>query len=165
MTLEEFLTRDCKVTDSAGIPLEAFLSSPELLVEPGWYEGKEVELPSHSDFATAPLKRKGWPETDAYQMLLQRKGDGWKPVGLYIDDTIVLAEPVRGQGLSTELILRCVPHRDLPQRRDLTRAGCAALTRAYYVGVGKAIADRREVADHIRQAYEEWWATRSQVQD
>jgi hypothetical protein len=92
-------------------------------------------------------------------MLLQKEGDGWKPVGLYIDDTVVLAELVRRQGLSTELILRCVPHRDLPQRRDLTKAGCAALTRAYYVGVGKAIAEGREVADHIRQAYEEWRTT------
>jgi hypothetical protein len=142
--------------DSASAPLEFFLQT---LLKPGWYEGKELDLPSHPGFATGPLKRPHLQESNSRQMLLKRQGGTWKPVGLYMDDTVVLAGEVRGRGLSTELILRCVPHRNHRERRTLTKAGEAALTKAYYVGVGRAIERGQDVASHIRKAYEEWKAT------
>jgi hypothetical protein len=132
LTLDEFLTENRTVTDNVSVPLASFL---ETLHEPGWYEGKEQELPSHPGFATAPLKRGGWPETNAHQMMLQKDGKRWKPVGLHIDDTIFLAEEVRRRGLSAELVLRCVPYRELPERRYMTRAGCAALLRRITSGL------------------------------
>jgi hypothetical protein len=60
------------------------------------------------------------------------------PLGIYIDDTVLVVQP-RGQGLGVELGLRCVPHRTIPGHRRLTQAGLATLTKAYYMGVGRAI--------------------------
>ena len=157
MTLKEFLSKDCKIAGPTGASFEQFMA---LVSPPGWYEGKEVALESHPGFATAPLKRPEWEETPQYQMLLQKTDEGWKPVGMYIDDTIIVSECVGGQGLGTELALRCIPHRPVPERRTLSPAGLRTLTRAYYSGVERAITEGRDVQAHIREASKEWHATK-----
>ena len=47
----------------------------------------------------------------ADQVLLERDGDGWKCVGYYVDDTIVVFRRVQNTGLADVLFLRCMEHR------------------------------------------------------
>jgi hypothetical protein len=157
MTLDEFLARSkLVVVDSAEPSLEMFLA---MLEPPGWYEGEEAPLDGQPGFATAPLKRQGEDKSLAFQMLLRCQDDAWVPVGIYIDDTVLVVGP-RKQGLGAELVLRCVPYRRTPSQRKLTKAGLATLTKAYFLGVGRAIAEGKEVRDDIQAAYENWLATR-----
>jgi hypothetical protein len=43
--------------------------------------------------------------------LLELKDGQWTCVGFYVDDTILLDQNARGQGLAEELLLRCAEHR------------------------------------------------------
>ena len=108
-------------------------------------DDEEIPLDGYPGFATAPLKRPGEDKSLALQMLLERQQEARVPVGIY--DTVLVVQP-RGQGLGAELVLRCVPYRKVPDHRRLTKAGLATLTKAYYLGVGRAIAQGKEQGRH-----------------
>lgn len=57
--------------------------------------------------------------------------------GLYIGDALMLGKPALGRGLSVPLILAAVELRPPPTERILTRAGEAALRKAWRVANGK----------------------------
>lgn len=150
MTLEEFLTPAPKMSSDVVVPLEMFLTPLE---SPGWHRGTEVEIKSHPGFATAAVKQPGVPTHLSDQILLQRTGDGWNPVGIYLGEALNVAQGFSGKGLGTELVLRCVPHRDAPASRTLTPAGRATLKRARRIAVGRAIDEGLSVPSAVRKEY------------
>ena len=61
------------------------------------------------NYATAPATgHKGLAD----QVLLERDGDGWRCVGHYVDDTIIVFRRVQNTGLADILFLRCMEHRN-----------------------------------------------------
>jgi hypothetical protein len=151
MTEEEFL-RNPEIVDSAYTPLDIILSA---LPQPCWVKGSEQELHSHPGFATAPVIGRGLAD----QVLLKKEHGAWVPVGIYLDDTVTVAAH-EGEGLGTELVLRCVPHRRPPKRRKLTKAGHATLRKAYFTEIGRAIDRGEKVRADIEERYEKWKAER-----
>jgi len=123
------------------------------LTPPGWVEGTEVLLSEDEAFATAIANRE--PADKANQVLLHKEGDGWRPVGAYIDNMIAIADEFRGHDpkLSTDLILRCAEHRPLPETRELTIPGFKALARAHFAAVERAMGEGLEVPENVREDY------------
>jgi hypothetical protein len=64
---------------------------------------------SMPNYATAPaIGHKGLAD----QVLLERDGDGWKCVGYYVDDAIIVFRRVQNTGLADILLLRCMQYRN-----------------------------------------------------
>jgi hypothetical protein len=74
-------------------------------------------------------------------------------VGCYVDSVLGLIERVCGKGLSNELILRCVGRRELPDSRQLSEAGLAALKKAHRVAVAKALKCKLAVPKAVLDDY------------
>ncbi len=148
LTLLEFMGGRTEGQGHQRIFLGSLLAS---LSTPCWIPGSEVILPDRPAFATALANRHGG--TAANQVVLMWSADQWHPVGAYIDPVVVIEDAYRGQGLSTELILRCSEHRQAPKNRDVTVAGYAALAKAHRVSVKRAVANDLDVPDHVRAEY------------
>jgi hypothetical protein len=87
--------------------------------------------------------RQAWQGAVALEnqvLLLLDQGSYSRAVGLYLGEVIAIEPAHQRKGLSTELILRCCAHRDIPHRRILTQAGKAALERAHHIAVHNAFA-------------------------
>jgi hypothetical protein len=91
--------------------------------------------------ATAPATgHKGLAD----QVLLERDGDGWKCVGHYVDDTIIVFRRVQNTGLADILFLRCMEHRNkLPITTALNESAFRLFKRAHRSEVEKAMRDHR----------------------
>jgi hypothetical protein len=109
------------------------------LTAPGWVAGTEVPLEEDKEFATAIAKLP--EEHPKNQVLLHKVGDGWEPIGAYIDGTIAILDAYRGHDpkLSTDLILRCAEHRPVPESREVTVPGYKALVRAHFTAFERAM--------------------------
>jgi hypothetical protein len=148
LTLLQFMGGTTQGTDDVMNPVDPLLES---LGTPAWI-GPIETLPDKPEFATATANRPG--ARPANQVLLERTKDGWNPIGAYVNETIALKDEHRGKGLSTELILRCSKHRDPPAGpRRVTKSGYAALAKAHYVAVERAIADRLAVPDNVKDEH------------
>ena len=78
-------------------------------IEMPWESDKVERIISMPDYATAPATgHKGFAD----QVLLERDGDGWRCVGHYVDDTIIVFRRVQNTGLADILFLRCMEHRN-----------------------------------------------------
>ena len=78
-------------------------------IEMPWESDKVERIISMPNYATAPATgHKGLAD----QVLLERDGDGWKCVGHYVDDTIIVFRRVQNTGLADILFLRCMEHRN-----------------------------------------------------
>jgi hypothetical protein len=131
-------------------PLSEILGA---LTPPGWIAGTEVPLEEVADFATAVANR---PDADkGNQVLLHKVGDGWEPVGAYIEDKLAIADAFRGHDpkLSVDLILRCAEHRPLPTSREPTIAGYKALVRAHFAAVERAMGAGLDVPANVKEYY------------
>ena len=137
LTLDEFLAGLETGVSQPPMAFEAAMSS--LPQEAPWIDKTEMPLWTNPGFATAFANR-GGQSSAKDQVLLQLDPNGkWVPVGCYVDTVLALIPDVRRKGLSTELILRCVGRRDLPDNRQLSEAGLAALKKAHRVAVAKAV--------------------------
>jgi hypothetical protein len=96
-----------------------------------------VPITHNPRFATAAIRGGG---SLANQALLELKDREWTCVGSYVDDTILLDENVRGQGLAEELLLRCAEHRNsLPLSSNFTKKGYELLRRTHRLAVERAL--------------------------
>ena len=78
-------------------------------IEMPWESDKVERIISMPNYATAPaIGHRGLAD----QVLLERDGDGWKCVGHYVDDTIIVFRRVQNTGLADILFLRCMEHRN-----------------------------------------------------
>ena len=77
-------------------------------IEMPWENDKVEGIVSMPNYATAPaIGHKGLAD----QVLLERHGDGWKCVGHYVGDTIIVFPRAQNTGLADILFLRCMEHR------------------------------------------------------
>ncbi|QXX74674.1 hypothetical protein [Methylovirgula sp. HY1] len=123
------------------------------LTPPGWIAGTEVPLEEDPEFATAIANR---PDGFAgNQVLLGKEGDGYKPIGAYIDAMVAIKDEFRGREikLSTDLILRCAEHRPVPTERELTIPGHKALMRAHFAAVERAMIAGLAVPQNVLDDY------------
>jgi hypothetical protein len=155
ITLAEFMAaHDQQVVDGFHDLHNLF----QTLEPPGWFDESVVPITGNPRYATAearPYKNAALSQRPfANQILLTiDKGRYSLPVGLYLDEVIVIDPSHRRKGLSTELILRCCAHRDVPRRRTLTRAGKAALVQAHTTAVHNADAAGCYIPTAIRSEY------------
>ncbi|MGB8277193.1 MAG: hypothetical protein WCF20_04545 [Methylovirgula sp.] len=144
-TFEAFMGGRVTPTGEAQVPVPALIAT---LSEPPWH-GPPILMPDPR-FATAVANRKAF-SNPAHQVLLANATDGWQIIGGYIDNTLTIDQNFQGQGLSTQLILRCVAHRELPDKpRQVTIAGYRALLRAYLTDVRDAVDRNEKVAREVR---------------
>jgi hypothetical protein len=148
LTLLEFMGGKTEGQGRTMNPAGALLAS---LSAPGWILGSEVVLPDSPEFATAIANRPG--ATAANQVVLIRSAEQWHPIGAYLDTVVAIEDAYQGQGLSTELILRCSLHRQRPIERQVTVAGYKALAKAHLVSVNRAVANGFDVPNHVRAEY------------
>lgn len=145
LSLEEFLVGD--VVGPTNETVSGILSA---LPDPPWKAGSETILVDNPKFATAAANG-GRGQAD--QLLLEQANGGWSPVGCYVYEALLIDSRVRGKGLSTELILRCCAHREVPKSRKLSQAGRGALSRAHRVAVERAVNDGLRVPESVRREY------------
>ena len=103
------------------------------------------------NYATAPATgHKGLAD----QVLLERDGGGWRCVGHYIDDTIIVFRRVQNTGLADILFLRCMEHRNkLPITTALNENALRLFKRVRKREVEKA---KREGCDVPEKVLEEF---------
>jgi len=123
------------------------------LEPPGWVAGTEVPLEEEPEFATAVAATAN--PSPANQVLLHKEGDGYRPIGAYIDAKLAIKDEFRGHDpkLSTDLILRCAEHREVPTERELTIPGFKALTRAHFAAVERAMVAGLDVPQKVLDDY------------
>jgi hypothetical protein len=124
------------------------------LIAPGWVEGTEVPLEEAKDYATAIAKLPD--EHPKNQVLLHKTDAGWEPVGAYIDASLAILDSHRGHDpkLSTDLILRCAEHREVPEiREDITIPGYKALARAHFTAMERALNAELDVPQKVLDDY------------
>jgi hypothetical protein len=121
----------------------------------------EIEMPWESDmvegiismpnYATAPATgHKGLAD----QVLLERDGDGWKCVGHYVDDTIIVFRRAQNTGIADILFLRCLEHRSkVPIATGFSESGLRLLKRVHRSEVEKAMRDRCSVPEKVLEEY------------
>lgn len=151
LTLNEFLSKDLKETGDTATSFEDLL--PVLLMDPCWHQRAEVPLESHPGYATAPARRAGTALSYGHQVLLKKSEYGWTPVGMYVDETVIVSDLEQRKGLATELVLRCAPHRMVPASRTVSPSGLATLKKAHRVSVERAIAAGEDVPENVRKEY------------
>jgi hypothetical protein len=112
---------------------------------------KVEEIVSMPNYATAPAAgHKGLAD----QVLLERDGDGWKCVGHYVDDTIIVFRRVRNTGLADILFLRCMEHRNkLPITTALNERALRLFKRVYRSEVEKAKRDGCNVPERVLEGF------------
>lgn len=131
-------------------PADAVIAS---LAPPGWVAGTEVPVEDAPDFTTAVA---ALPEpSPAHQVLLHKEGDSYQVVGVYIEAKLAIKDAFRGHDpkLSTDLILRCAEHRDVPTERELTIPGHKALMRAHFAAVERAMIAELPVPQNVLDDY------------
>jgi hypothetical protein len=118
---------------------------------------KEIEMPWESDkvegiasmpnYATAPATgHRGLAD----QVLLERDGDGWKSVGHYVDDIIIVFPRAQNIGIADVLFLRCMEHRSkVPITAAFSASGLRLLKRVHRSEVEKAIRDGCSVPERV----------------
>jgi len=149
LTQKEFLAGTAVLGSSALSPFVAIEAS---MPDPAWVRGTEFVLASNPGFATALLLTRR--DSFADQALLQlTPRDDWEFVGVYMGDVLVLRPDVTGRGLSTELILRCAVHRQVPTQRQMTPEGEGALRRAHRASVTAAVDAGLPVPAVVRTDY------------
>lgn len=111
------------------------ISTPE--IEAPWESDKVEEIMSMPNYATAPATgHRGLAD----QVLLERDGDGWKCVGHYVGDCIVVFRRVQNTGLADILFLRCMEHRHkVPITTALNESALRLFKRVHKREVEKAI--------------------------
>jgi hypothetical protein len=145
LTLREFLAGD--VTGPTNESVEGILSA---MPDPKWTPGAEMRLIDYPNYATAPATG---GRGNADLLLLEETRDGWIPVGCYVFEALIITPRARRKGLSTELILRCSQHREVPNSRKLSQAGHAALSKAHRIAVERAVKAGLPVPETVRKAH------------
>jgi hypothetical protein len=120
-------------------------------IEMPW-EGDKIErIMSMPNYATAPATgHKGLAD----QVMLERDGDGWKCVGYYVDDTIIVFQRVQNTGLADILFLRCMEHRNkLPITAALNESAFRLFKRVHKREVEKAMRDGCNVPKRVLEEF------------
>jgi hypothetical protein len=123
--------------------------APEIAMP--WESDKIEGIISMPYYATAPA-------TGHYgladQVLLERDGDGWKCVGHYVDDTIIVFRRVQNTGLAGILFLCCVDHRNkLPITTALNESAFRLFKRVHKREVEKAMRDGCNVPERVVEEF------------
>jgi hypothetical protein len=146
MNLWEYTAEE--LIGGAEIRSDMFLA-PE--IEMPWESGKIERIVSMPIYATAPAKGHNGL---ADQVLLERDGDGWKCVGHYIDDTIIVFRRVQNTGLADVLFLRCMEHRNkLPITTALNESAFRLFKRVHKREVEKAKRDGCNVPEKVLEEF------------
>lgn len=98
--------KDAELIGGAEIRSDMFLA-PE--IEMPWESDKIERIMSMPNYATEPATGHSGL---ADQVLLERDSHGWKCLGYYIADTIIVFRRVQNTGLADVLFLRCMGHRN-----------------------------------------------------
>jgi hypothetical protein len=116
-----------------------------------WESDKIERIMSMPNYATAPATgHNGWAD----QVLLERDGDGWKCVGYYVDDTIIVFRRVQNTGLADVLFLRCMEHRHkVPITTDLNESAFRLFKRVHKREVEKAMRDGCNVSERVLEDF------------
>jgi hypothetical protein len=86
--------------------------------------------------------------------MLERDGDGWKCVGYYVDDTIIVFQRVQNTGLADILFLRCMEHRNkLPITAALNESAFRLFKRVHKREVEKAMRDGCNVPKRVLEEF------------
>ena len=103
------------------------------------------------NYATAPATgHRGLAD----QVLLERDGDGWKCVGHYVDDTIIVFRRVQNTGLADILFLRCMEHRNkLPITTALNENALRLFKRVRKTEVEKAKGEGCNVPEKVLEEF------------
>jgi hypothetical protein len=103
------------------------------------------------NYATAPATgHKGLAD----QVLLERNGNGWKCVGYYVDDSIIVFRRVQNTGLADILFLRCTEHRNkLPITTALNESAFRLFKRVHKREVEKAMRDGCNVPERVMEEF------------
>lgn len=119
---------------------------------PNCWNERSVQHCCDGRYATAQCA-----DNDANGVLLAREGDGWRPVGFYLDRTIYVTPGHRGTGAPEELMLRCLELRNDQEPGDwqLTPKGYSLLRRVHRLSVEKAMAAGQKVRDAVLEDYPE----------
>ena len=120
-------------------------------IEMPWESDKVEEIVSVPNYATAPAAgHRGLAD----QVLLERDGDGWKCVGHYVDDTIIVFRRVQNTGLADILFLRCIEHRNkLPITTVLNESALRLFKRVRKREVEKAKGDGCNVPEKVLKEF------------
>jgi len=120
-------------------------------IEMPWESDKVERIISMPNYATAPaIGHKGLAD----QVLLERDGDGWKCVGHYVDDTIIVFRRVQNTGLADILFLRCMEHRNkLPITTALNECALRLFKRVRREEVEKAMRDGCNVPERVLEEF------------
>jgi hypothetical protein len=120
-------------------------------IEMPWESDKVERIISMPNYATAPATgHKGLAD----QVLLERDGDGWKCVGHYVDDTIIVFRRVQNTGLADILFLRCMEHRNkLPITTALNESALRLFKRVRKREVEKAKREGCNVPEKVLEEF------------
>ncbi|WOJ89783.1 hypothetical protein RZS28_00255 [Methylocapsa polymorpha] len=106
-------------------------------IEVPWESDELEQIASMPNYATAPATG-GRGLAD--QVLLERDGDGWKCVGHYVGDIIIVFRRVQNTGIADILFLRCLEHRrKVPITTTFSASGLRLLKRVHKTEVEKAV--------------------------
>jgi hypothetical protein len=123
--------------------------APEIAMP--WESDKIEGIISMPYYATAPATGHNGL---ADQVLLERDGDGWKCVGHYVDDTIIVFRRVQNTGLADILFLRCMEHRNrLPITTALNESALRLFKRVRKREVEKAKGDGCNVPEKVLKEF------------
>ena len=120
-------------------------------IEMPWESDKVEGIISMLNYATAPATgHKGLAD----QVLLERDGDGWKCVGYYVDDRIIVFRRVQNTGLADILFLRCMEHRNkVPITAALNESALRLFKRVHKREVEKAMRDGCNVPERVQEEF------------
>jgi hypothetical protein len=120
-------------------------------IEMPWESDKVERMISMPNYATAPATgHKGLAD----QVLLERDGDGWKCVGHYVGDTIIVFQRAQNTGIADILFLRCMEHRNkVPIATAYGASGLQLLKRVHRSEVEKAMRDGCSVPARVLEEF------------
>jgi hypothetical protein len=120
-------------------------------IEMPWESDKIEGIISMPNYATAPATGHNGL---ADQVLLERDGDGWKCVGHYVEDTIIVFRRVQNTGLADILFLCCMDHRNkLPITTALNESAFRLFKRVHKKEVEKAKRDGCNVPEKVLEEF------------
>jgi hypothetical protein len=120
-------------------------------IEMPWENDKVGGIASMPNYATAPATgHRGLAD----QVLLERHGDGWKCVGHYVGDTIIVFPRAQNTGMADVLFLRCMEHRSkVPITATFSASGLRLLKRVHRSEVEKAMRDGCSVPERVLEEF------------